>query len=130
VRVNVARTGGIRDAAREVSGYARAVRSAWLLVPSVLAMAACTKQEPPSGDPEGGDIQAADDGNAGGCATAGGTCVPYTQACPLPQQDTTLCGSTIMLCCLPPPGTTSFTPPPAEGGPVDAGGSPAADAEE
>lgn len=75
-----------------------------------LLLGACTDQQPPSSEADSGDGLGAEDGSTAGCTIAGGTCVPYSQACPLPQQNTVLCGSTVLLCCLP-----AVSPPPGGG---------------
>lgn len=47
--------------------------------------------------------------------------MPYTQACPPPQQNTDLCGDPILLCCLPEGGPILVMP---EAGPMDSGPGP------
>jgi hypothetical protein len=71
----------------------------------------------------------AEDASTSPCTSLGGTCAPYTTTCPLPQQNATLCGDTVLLCCLPvgvaqPEGTPDGgTPTESDaGGGADSGG--------
>jgi hypothetical protein len=102
---------------RAAGRYPFGMRRAWsrLGAPALAAyaMVACSTRasDAPS---DAGEAAAPDDGSTAPCTTMGGTCVPYTQACPVPQQNTELCGSTVLLCCLPDSGVVQAIPPPAD----------------
>jgi hypothetical protein len=68
---------------------------------SLLLLGACSNQAASATAQDSGEALPSQDGNTVGCTSLGGTCVPYTQGCPPPQQNTVLCENTILLCCLP-----------------------------
>lgn len=68
---------------------------------SLLLLGACSNQAASAAAQDSGEALTAQDGSTVGCTSLGGTCVPYTQGCPPPQQNTALCENTILLCCLP-----------------------------
>ena len=57
-------------------------------------------------------------GSPADCTNAGGTCVTFQTACPILQQNTVMCGDSVMICCLP---ATPFVPPQEAGAPADSG---------
>jgi hypothetical protein len=59
-------------------------------------------------------------GSPAACENAGGMCVTFQTECPVLQQNTVLCGDSVMICCLPPDDAAPFMPPIEAGGPVEA----------
>jgi len=66
-----------------------------------MLLGACSHEAVLSGALDSGEVQTAEDGSTAGCTSQGGTCVPYVEACPPPQQSAALCEDTVLLCCLP-----------------------------
>jgi hypothetical protein len=56
-------------------------------------------------------------GSPAACTAAGGTCVTFQTECPTLQQNTVLCGDSVMICCLPPDDAAPYLGPPDEAGP-------------
>ncbi len=77
------------------------MRSYWLTLAMPLFLLACSSSTQGASSGDASMVAPDDDGSAAGCTNLGGMCVPYTTTCPLPQQNATLCGDTVMLCCLP-----------------------------
>jgi len=106
------------------------MRPVLLSLVASLALLACSSGDKATVAAEA-SVTPADDGSTVACTSMGGTCEPYTTTCPLPQQNPTLCGDTVLLCCLPvapvvpqgPGGGTEAGPAPG-----DAGGPGPADA--
>jgi hypothetical protein len=72
----------------------------FLLAASLATTLAC------SNNSGGGGIDAstflpAQDASMDPCTSQGGVCQPYTQSCPVLQQNTALCGDSVLICCLP-----------------------------
>jgi|SRR5580704_9749167 hypothetical protein len=61
---------------------------------------ACSSSSAPGST---GDASAppAEDASTAPCLSLGGTCVSYQTACPVLQQNTALCGDSVLICCLP-----------------------------
>ena len=55
-------------------------------------------------------------GSVEACMNAGGTCQTFDMECPILQQNTALCGDSVMICCLPPDDAAPYLPP-LEAGP-------------
>lgn len=96
------------NASRRETGWA---------VASFLAvvLAACSSSSA-GGTASGGDDASGDDGSTAGCTSVGGVCQPFSMNCPIEQQNTALCGDSLLVCCLPPDGETLPNPPDGGGG--------------
>lgn len=101
---------------------------------SLFTFQACSK----NGESSGSEDDAAtaplpsSDGSSAACTAAGGTCVSFQDPCPVLQQNTELCGDTVMVCCLPPDAESTHFTPPADASfeaapPPDSGSSSGAD---
>jgi hypothetical protein len=99
-------------------------------VTAALLLFACSNKNQASPEADASEAGPDDDGSTGDCTNIGGTCVPYTTTCPLPQQNASLCGNTVMLCCLSTAPAGPPTPGPDSGGqePADDAGTPPVDA--
>jgi hypothetical protein len=62
-------------------------------------------------------------GSPAACENAGGMCVTFETPCPALQQNTVLCGDSVMICCLPADDAAPFMPP-VEAGVPDTGSVP------
>jgi hypothetical protein len=91
------------------------MRPVLLSLTAALLVFACSKSDQASPDAEASEASPGDDGSTMDCTDIGGTCVPYTTSCPLPQQNAALCGNTVMLCCL---STAPAAPPTSPDGGV------------
>ncbi|MGO9837169.1 MAG: hypothetical protein ACLP1X_23480 [Polyangiaceae bacterium] len=69
--------------------------------PAALLLFACSSSSQATSVTDASMSTPAEDASTAPCTSLGGTCGPYTTTCPLPQQNTTLCGDTVLLCCLP-----------------------------
>jgi hypothetical protein len=99
-----------------------------LLAASLSVPLACSTKSPtPADTGDDASMTVVDEGGSpAACANAGGTCVSFQTDCPILQQNTVLCGDSVMICCLPPDDAAPYTPP-EEAGPVpDAGTVPEA----
>ncbi|MGD0526759.1 MAG: hypothetical protein ABSE49_16555 [Polyangiaceae bacterium] len=63
-----------------------------------------------------GDANVDEAGSVEACMNAGGTCQTFDMECPVLQQNTALCGDSVMICCLPPDDAAPYLPP-LEAGP-------------
>jgi hypothetical protein len=63
-----------------------------------------------------GDANVDEAGSVEACMNAGGTCQTFDMECPILQQNTALCGDSVMICCLPPDDAAPYLPP-LEAGP-------------
>ena len=105
------------------------MRAVLLSLTAALLVFACSKSDQASSDTDASEAGPGEDGSTADCTDIGGTCVPYTTTCPLPQQNAALCGNTVMLCCLStapaalPTSPDSGVQPPGD----DAAASPPAD---
>jgi hypothetical protein len=89
-----------------------------------LATLACSNNQPTTVTSDA-SLPAADASNAP-CTSVGGTCIPYTTTCPVLQQNTGLCGDSVMICCLPADDAGPFFP--EDSGAGEDAGEPPADA--
>jgi len=105
------------------------MRSGFLALTGPLLLVACSSGSTGASVADAYAPAPAEDGGTGACTSLGGTCVPYTTTCPLPQQNATLCGDTVLLCCLPPPGVVPEALPDSGAAPgAEAGTPPGAEA--
>ncbi|HEY3817996.1 MAG TPA: hypothetical protein VGL81_12535 [Polyangiaceae bacterium] len=95
-----------------------------LLAASLFVPLACTTETPTPAsvaeDDDAASMVADEAGSPAACANAGGTCVTFQTPCPVLQQDTVLCGDSVMICCLPADDAAPYMPPTeagAEAGP-------------
>src|ERR1700689_2976995 len=97
--------------------------------PAALVLLACSSSSQATSPDDASMPSPAEDASTAPCVSLGGMCVPYTTTCPLPQQNPTLCGDTVLVCCLP-VGTPPPMAPPDSGAQTgsDAGGGSGAEA--
>jgi hypothetical protein len=90
-------------------------------------LACSTKSPSPAATGDDASMTVVDEGGSpADCTNAGGTCVTFQTACPILQQNTVLCGDSVMICCLPPDDAAPFMPPVEGGAPPDSGPAPEA----
>ncbi|HEX3343877.1 MAG TPA: hypothetical protein VHS09_04855 [Polyangiaceae bacterium] len=86
-----------------------------LLAGSLATTLACTTETPTPaniGNPDDASVTVVDEGGSpAACENAGGMCVTFQTGCPILQQNTVLCGDSVMICCLPPDDAAPFVPP-------------------
>jgi len=105
------------------------VRRFVLLLAASLAipLACSTKSPAPADTGDDASMTVVDEGGSpASCAAVGGTCVTFQTECPVLQQNTVLCGDSVMICCLPPDDAAPFMPPVEAG--ADTGSHPGMDA--
>ena len=98
------------------------MRRVLLLLAALLSLplACSTKSPTPAATGDDASMTVVDEGGSpAACENAGGMCVTFQTECPILQQNTVLCGDSVMICCLPPDDAAPFVPP-VEAGPVEA----------
>jgi hypothetical protein len=95
------------------------------LLPGPLA---CTTESPTPAADDAAVLTVDEAGSPAECQAAGGTCVTFQTECPVLQQNTVLCGDSVMICCLPPDDAAPYLGPPDEGGVEETGSPPVPDA--
>jgi hypothetical protein len=90
---------------------------------------ACSTETTPSATVVGDDDDAAmvepdEAGSPAACESAGGTCQSFETPCPILQQNTVLCGDSVMVCCLLADDGGGLPPPVEAGGGADTGSPP------
>jgi hypothetical protein len=104
------------------------MRRVLLLLAALLSvpLACSTKSPTPAATGDDASMTVVDEGGSpAACENAGGMCVTFQTECPVLQQNTVLCGDSVMICCLPPDDAAPFVPPVEAGagpesGPVEA----------
>jgi len=107
------------------------MRLVLLLLASSLAFPLACSTETPTpanvGDDDDASMTVVDEaGSPAACQNAGGTCVTFQTECPILQQNTVLCGDSVMVCCLPADDAAPYMPPEEAGPAPEAGNMPEA----
>ncbi len=92
------------------------------LVAAASTILACSSSSSSGSSSDASAALPAEDASTAPCLSLGGTCVSYQTSCPVLQQNTALCGDSLLICCLPADDAGTIVEPGGDSatGPVEA----------